>query len=335
MIDFDSYMEMSEMVRSAQLYYRHGEQQSRIAEILGIPQAKVSRLLKQARENEYIKINFNFPAILDLSVKLIERFNLRDAIVAPTGEADHLKEDLGWAAARYFERIVGNGAKIGLSCGHTLYQMVAQIREGGKENLEIFPLASDSTYESVDLFPNTLVGLLAAKYRPNVKAHALPAQILATAPNVEKWRKEILASRAGEIFASAHNVDVAFSGLGTINNDTPGFCAFAEQNGFPLKEIKKLGAVAEYNYVPIDKDGVSLADKPELKKDKRFQEITNRILNVRLDTFRKLSAQHGKYIVCIAGGETKENGIRAVLKAKLANVLITDSETAVKLLNDN
>ena len=138
MIDFDSYMEMTEMVRSAQLYYRHGEQQSNIAETLGIPQAKVSRLLARARDEQYIQIKFNFPAVLDLSVKLIEKFDLRDAIVAPTGEADHLKEDLGWAAARYFERIVGNGAKIGLSCGHTLFQMVSQIRESGKENLEIF-----------------------------------------------------------------------------------------------------------------------------------------------------------------------------------------------------
>ena len=335
MIDFDSYMEMSEMARSAQLYYRHGEQQSKIADTLGIPQAKVSRLIKQAREDGYIKINFSFPAILDLSVKLIEQFNLRDVVVTPTGEPENLKEDLGQAAARYFERVVGNGAKIGLSCGHTLYQMVSQIREGGKQNLEIFPLASDSTYESVDLFPNTLVGLLAAKYRPNVKAHALPAQVLATAPDVKKWREAILKSRAGEIFSSAHNVDVAFIGLGTINNDTPGFCAFAEQCGFPLKEIQKLGAVAEYNYVPIDENGISLTEKKELKNNRQFQEITNRILNVGLPTFKKLSTQHGKYVVCIAGGEGKDKGINAVLKAQLANVLITDSETAIKLLKEN
>ena len=185
------------------------------------------------------------------------------------------------------------------------------------------------------MFPNTIVGLLAAKYRPNVKAYALPAQVLATAPNVAKWRKEILASKAGEIFDSAHNVDVAFSGLGTINNDTPGFCAFAEQNGFPLKDIKRLGAVAEYNYVPIDKDGIPLSEKPELKDNEKFQEITDRILNVKLDVFEKLSAQHGKYVVCIAGGKGKDEGITAVLKAKLANVLITDSETAISLLGDN
>ena len=94
-----------------------------------------------------------------------------------------------------------------------------------------------------------------------------------------------------------------------------------------------MGAVTEYNYVPIDKDGVSLAEKSELKKNKQFQQITNRILNVQLEFFERLTTQHGKYVISIAGGQDKEKGILAVLKVKLANVLITDSETTIKILD--
>lgn len=350
MFDYDNYKELHDLVRSAELYYRQRKQQSEIANILGIAQSKVSRLLQKAHDEGYCRTEFHFPQLLEISSKLTERYNLRHAVVVPTGEANNLKEDLGSAAARYFEHLifeqnlVGKRGKlsIGLSCGLTLYYMVKQIRETvvskWKGILNIYPLAADNTYRAVDLFPSTLTGMLAAKFYSGVNAFALPAQILEslkTDDEIQRRRQEILRhSEAGQIFNESQEVDIAFIGLGKISNDTPGFCALAKQYGVSAQNLKKMGAVAEYNYVLIDKDGIPLIDKNNSKNRKNLTKISNRIICVPLSQVCKLAVNPKKLVICIAGGKDKIAGIKAILndKNKLANVLITDSQTAQQLI---
>lgn len=348
MFDFDSYKELNDMVRSAQLYYSHRKQQSEIADELGIPQSKVSRLLKRAHDEGYCKIEFNFPPLLEISAQLVEAYNLKQAVVIPTGELDNLKEELGRASARYVERFIfdksGNDEKIdislGLSCGLTLYQMVRQIRETRSNKLRgrlnIYPMAADNTYKALDLFPSTLAGMLAAKFNLQANAFALPAQILESLKTYEEVlqrRKEILEqSEAGKIFKEAQNVDIAFIGIGVISDDTPGFSALAKQYGMSARDLKKMGAVAEYNYVLIDKEGTPLIETELVQNNQMLQEITERIICVSLKSIRRLVMTQGKKIVCIAGGKDKVAGIRAALHGKLANVLITDFDSAKSLL---
>jgi deoxyribonucleoside regulator len=333
MIDFDNYTEIKTMALAAQMHYRKNIQQREIAKILKVPQAKISRLLKKASDEGYIKLDFRFPHILSVAVELIEKYRLRDAIVIPSGESDFLREDIGQFASRYFERMVGNGANIGISCGVTLYHMVQAIRNKSIKDIKIYPLASDNTYHSVDLFPNTLVGMLAAKFRPSVTAFALPAQILSTSKDVTKDRQKVLEiPEVKNIFLASQNVDIAFVGVGNVGEGVTGFCELARQYGFSADYLRSLGAVAEYNYTLIDKYGESIINKVESNISKLLEEIAQRIINVSLEDFQKIASKHGKLVVCLAGGKEKLSGIQAVLQGKLANVLITDQETAKALL---
>lgn len=337
MFDYESYKEIHDLVRCVELYFRQRKQQSEIAEILAIPQSHVSRLLKQAREAGYYTIEFNFPSIIEVASALTEKYDLRHAIVVPTGEPENLKENLGLAAARYFETTVKSGMKIGISCGLTLYYMVQAIRNTDIKKLKIYPLAADNAFQSVDVLPNTLVGILTGKYRPEVTAYALPAQTLATVDSsvLEKRYQEILEyPEVKRIYEEAQAVDIVLSGVGEVSADTPGFGAIANEFGLPPKELKKLGAVAEYNFVPIDQAGNPLIDKSELENQKLFQEISKRVLTVPLSAFKKMAANPKKFVVCVAGGTRKSDGIRAILKGKLANVLVTDFQTAESLLKE-
>lgn len=343
--DADKYYEMNLLARCAHLYFRKDKSQQEISKILGLTRSKVSRYMKRILNEGLVKISFNFPELPELAARLCNEYGLRDAVVVPTSQydsdkqddnfskRDYLKADIGQAAARYFGRVVGNGARIGISCGMTLYEMVRQIREASVKDIKIYPLAADSSYESVDISPNTLVGMLVAKLRPNAIGYALPAQITDDSSVVLKRKGKKLPSKIEDILSEAGEVDIAFIGIGAIKKGVPGFCMIAEQYNWSCEEIREqTSAVADYNYSLIDFEGKTLTEETELNANEKFQEITNRIISIPLETIQKLALQHGKLIVCLAGGKEKVAGIRAVLKGNLANVLITDFDTASKLL---
>ena len=144
MSNMDEYKGLQEMVRCVQLYYGHQKQQREIAERLGISASRVSRLLKRAEEEGLYKVEFNFPHLLDIAAELEERYGLRDVVVIPSGEPPELKRDLGAAAARYFERIAGDGVRVGVSCGNTLFYMVDKLRKRRIKDIRIYPLAVES-----------------------------------------------------------------------------------------------------------------------------------------------------------------------------------------------
>jgi DNA-binding transcriptional regulator LsrR (DeoR family) len=332
--DLERFHELNLLARCAHLHFRENRSQQEIAKILGLNRSKVSRFMKRLVSDGYVEIKFSFPQMPELAGKLCEKYGLRDAVVVPTGQPEYLRADIGSAAARYFERVVGDGASVGVSCGMTLYEMVREVRKIDAKGLTIYPLAADISYESVDIFPNTLVGMLVAKLRPNAVGYAFPAQIIEKQGDVIKRRREILEQpRIKKIFEASSNVDVAFIGVGAIKDGVPGFCMIAQDYGLRCADIlRETDAVAEYNYALVDSDGRSLAGNPQLKPNDKFQEVTNRILSVSIEVLKELAARHGKLVVCVAGGDDKLSGIRAVLTGSLANVLITDFETGVALV---
>ncbi|PYM36037.1 MAG: hypothetical protein DME17_10980, partial [Candidatus Rokuibacteriota bacterium] len=156
------------MVRCLELYYRQQRSQKDIAKALGVSAATVSRLLKRAFDDGLVRVELDLPRMPRLEAALVEAYGLRDAVVVATGGRGDVREELGLAAAAYFEGVAVDGMHIGLSCGFTLYQMIRSLRDRRFRRLSLYPLSGESTLRLVDLFPNTLVGMMAAKYRPHV-----------------------------------------------------------------------------------------------------------------------------------------------------------------------
>ena len=324
--DLDNHQELKQMVHCVQLYFRHQKQQREIAQQLGMSPSKVSRLLKRAYREGIVRVHINLPAIPQLAVALIERYGLRDAVVIPTGQASDLKEELGSAAARYFEKIAGDGVKVGLSCGLTLYYMIKHLREGLIKDLKIYPLSAESTLKLVDLLPNTLVGMMAAKYRPDVTAYALHAQLIGPLEEIERERHVILSRpEIRKIYEEAQHVDVAIVGIGSIGPETPGFCSIAEHYGVSPNQLKAMKVVGEINYQPFDRRG-KLVNQPALEN------LTKRVIAASAERLREMTRQHGKLVIAVAGGRHKIEAIRGALAGKLCNVLIVDEEVAQALL---
>src|SRR5438046_3814880 len=180
------------MVRCLELYYRQARSRRRSARALGGSAATASRLVKRAYDEGFGRVELDLPRAEELEAALTEWFGLRDAVVVAAGGRGDLKEELGAAAAAYFEKIASNGIRVGLSCGVTLYQTIRQLRERRFRDLALYPLSGESTLKMVDLSPNTLVGTMAAKSRPHVSAYALPVQHLLSLRAIERERRRLL-----------------------------------------------------------------------------------------------------------------------------------------------
>jgi deoxyribonucleoside regulator len=326
--DLDNYQEMKEMVRCVQLHFRHQKQQREIAEQLGISPSKVSRLLKRAYQEGIVRVHITLPSMPRLATSLIDQYGLRDAVVIPSGQASDVKEELGIATARYFEKIAGDGVKVGLSCGYTLYYMIKHLREGLIKDLKIYPLSAESTLHLVDLFPNTLVGMMAAKYRPDVTAYALHAQLIGPLEEIDRERQLLLnRPEIRKIYEEAHEVDVAIVGIGAVGLETPGFCSIAEQYGVSPQKLQAMKVVGEINYQPFDRHG-------HLVRQDELEGLTKRVIAVAAEHLRDMTRQHGKLVIGVAGARYKLEAIRGALLGRLCNVLITDEEVAQALVRE-
>src|SRR5215510_14354661 len=290
--------ELRQMVQCLELYYRHAKSQKDIATALGVSAATVSRLLKRAFDDGLVRMELDLPRT----------------------------EELGSAAAVVFEKIAGHGMRVGLSCGLTLYHTVRALRERRFRDLVLYPLSGESTLQLVDIFPNTLVGMMAAKYRPHVSAYALPVQHLLSLREIERERRRLLRDpEVRRIYEAAQDVDIALVGIGVIGEDTPGFCSLAESYGVSVKRLGQLGVVGEINYQPFDHEG-RIVDRPELRA------LMRRVLSVEGDRLQALSRRDDRHVVAIAGGRSKLEAVRGAVAGKFMNVLVTDEDVAAALL---
>jgi DNA-binding transcriptional regulator LsrR (DeoR family) len=314
------------MVQCLELYYRQGRSQKDIAAALGVSAATVSRLLKRAFDEGLVRVELDLPRTQELETALVERFGLRDAVVVAVGGRGDVREELGVAAAAYFEKIATNGLRVGLSCGFTLYHTIRALKDRRFKDLDLYPLSGESTLKAVDLAPNTLVGMMAAKYRPHVTAYALPVQHLVSLRQIEQERRRLLRDpEVRRVYEAAQTVDVALVGVGQIGEQTPGFCALAESYGVTVRRLREFGVVGEINYQPYDAEG-RIVDQPEL------QVLMHRVLSVSGERLQDLSRREDRYVIAVAGGRSKIDAVRGALRGRFMNVLITDEDVAQAVL---
>jgi DNA-binding transcriptional regulator LsrR (DeoR family) len=318
--------ELRQLVQCLELYYRQARSQKDIAQQLGVSAATVSRLLKRAMDDGFVRVELDLPRTQELEAALIARFGLRDAVVIAAGGRGDVREALGVAAAAHFEKVAASGMRVGVSCGLTLYHTVRALRERRFRDLAVYPLSGESTLKLVDISPNTLVGMMAAKYRPHVTAFALPVQHLVSLRAIERERRRLLRdAEVRAIYDAAQSVAIALVGIGQIAERTPGFCSLAESYGVSVRRLRELGVVGEVNYQPFDAAG-RLVDRPELRA------LMRRVLAVTGERLQELSRRDDRHVIAVAGGKGKVEAVRGALRGRFVNVLVTDEDVGAGLL---
>lgn len=303
--------------RIATLYYREDKNQSEIGDILGISTSKVSRLLKQAREQGLVEVTIRTPfqQIFELEEEIERVTEVKRAIVVPrlSNTPETVLQDVGQAAATYLLEQLRDGDTICMGGGRSLAAMVAA-------------LSTEKLYQDVRVVPSiggvqgrhyTDVNNLAFELAQRLRAKSFQLHAPAFADSLEE--KEIISSvrQVEEILRMARSAQVAIMGVGSIRAGEASYFQFTSIDAQELQQvIDQEAGVGEILARVINRQGQPCA-----------QQLSDRVVGINLDDLRRIPLRIG-----LAALEEKALPIAAALRGGYLTTIITDEITAKRVL---
>ncbi len=292
--------------KAAWYYYVENMTQQEISEKLGLSRMKVVRLLDAAKETGAIQFRIltsngmNF----DLEEKLTNNWNLSKAIVIPTPQdLKNLNENLAVAAANYIATIISDQSFINMGYGDTPSRVLNHLASIAENPVSVVSLTGGVNY----YLPNTVSSIFKAKL------HLYPTPLLISSP--EACRAILQEPGVQEIRRMTKLASLSIVGIGGMNSDATVLTnSILNSNDFTYLSMQ--GAVGDILTHFIDKDGNQI-----------HTSFDDRLVSTPLDTLRELNN-----VIGIAGGPQKIAVIKAALRGRYINTLITDENTARHLL---
>ena len=337
-----------ELIEVARQYFQSGATQVDIAKSLHIPQARVSRLLRQAEAEDIVQHLIVPPPLRKLESNVmrgVEDKGVRDVKVVPRGigrSAEKNEENLGSVAAEYFVEALmahpGDTVSVCMSCGNTMLSLITHFTEFlgrrpdalaaiKQKTVVLYPLSLyweptlrfhiDSEYPSTSLYPSALVVYLAMRLMTlgcRVIAHAPqpPLDFYREFDSMGDQERIRLVKKYSGYLEGAKNADIFLVGVGAGRGDMR-YRRVLDELGIALADE---GAIAgEIGYQPFNSMG-------------EFMEFP-KLIAVTGEELSTLSRTTSK-VVAVVGGETKVSAIQALLNRDQLpfNVLITDEAVA-------
>jgi DNA-binding transcriptional regulator LsrR (DeoR family) len=304
----------------AQCYYFDGLTQQQIARRFGLSRSKVSRLLQQGQNKGIINITCVPPpnSMADLERDLERKFGLEEAVVVPVSEPKNLTKvarELGPCAAECLVRYIHGDEIVGITWGTSMLALVDSLPVKFWPKVTIVQIMGGLGPVG-EMEHSTELAQRAAQ-KLNARLRLIPA------PGIVSNRETAAALKAdkqiSETLTLAAKADIVLVGLGV---PLPDAILLRDGNIITqedLKMVKDAGGVGDIALRYIDSYGKPLN-----------LEINERIIGLSLDQIKAIPR-----VIGIAGGEAKYRLIRAALRGKLLNVLVTDHVTAKNLLSED
>lgn len=293
------------MTRICWYYYFEGLTQQKIAEQLGINRIKVVKLLEKARQNGIIKFQLSKDSEhrLDMEQELIKRYHLQDVFVVPSSNSIPVNSLVAEAANMYITSRMGENPILNMGYGDTQNKLLNKLATNAEKTITCISLTGGVNF----YLPNTQSNVF------NAKLHLIPAPLLTSSKDMaQAIMKE---SSVIDVLRMIQLADMTVVGIGSLHEE-----ATILKNGLLTRSdyeyLKMKGAQGDVLCHFFDVEGNLL--------DTYFED---RLISVSLDTLKEL-----KNVIGVAGGKNKVQAIRAALKGKYINILITDSDTAKLLL---
>jgi len=306
--------ETSLMIETARLYYEHNFSQQQIANKLGISRPGISRLLQKARETGIVKIEIIDPGDKGtaLEAKLKEKYNLKDVIIVPNENEDNItiKQRLGKSAITYLDHLIKDNMILGVSWGTTMLQVAQHVQARPTLGVTIVQLNGGVTRAEYDTHASEVAQKMGEKYRAVPFLLPLPAIV----DNINVKNAILSDKNIAHTLNLGKQAEVIVFTIGKFDYDS----VLVKANYFEQKEVDDLiknGAVADVCSRIIDNKGNICSD-----------DLNNRTIGIELNEIKEKP-----FSIAVAGGKDKVNAIKAALKGKLFNVLITDELVASQL----
>jgi len=319
------------VLRVAHQFYELEMTKTEIAREIGASPTQVARLLAEAREQGFVRIEFSPPKLQALSEQLKAKYPWLKEVVVVSYADDlvFLRRMIGRAAAQYFEAEVPDGARVALGGGDTMYEMVMALPEEAR-NIHLVPTAIIDTGPVLrHIDPAVLVTILWVRSgRQSGQASfatGLPFHRSLSRQKVKEEYEEFSRRRAvQEVLGEMKRADFLFASLGCLEPDKDYEQLAPRPHQYLLENLRqttatllKEGAVGDLNYSFFDEAGKT---RPEWNVFPALgvEEVKRMIVNQKR--------------VVVAAGRYKLRALRAALQGQLFNVLITDERAAQELL---
>ena len=294
------------MVKAVWYYYIENFTQQHISELLGVSRSKVISLLDIARQTGVIQFNVcqDDGGRMQAERELISRFGLKDAFIVPGASTlPSPNESIAQAAAMYILRRAEENAFINMGYGDTTGRILNHLVATAQTPLNLVSLSG-----GVNCYlPNMHSGVF------NARLYLVPSPLLVSAQAVrDALRRE---PDVDEIFRMIPLSSMTVVGIGSMKDD-----ATIISNGILSKQdftvLKMQGAVGDLLSHFMDKNGAPIS-----------ADLEDRLMSLSLEGLRKLDN-----VIGVAGGPGKTDAILAALRGRYLDVLITDEDTALRLL---
>ncbi len=298
--------------RIARLYYDYNLTHQEIADLLGVSRIRVTRALAEARRTGIVQIQVltDEGMFVEEEHALIDRYGLDYAWVAPTDIEDQVGP-IAKLAAECVVNLVAPDMTVGVGLSTLLALTAAAVDPQTTVKAEFVPLQGTNPGLSLPPTPANIALQLARKFGGSAHDIAVPL-MPRTAETAEMLRSEPDVAR---VFAMAENCDIALVGVG---GTTPGSSIILSGllTDEQAAQLIDNGAVGDINAHFFDAEGRPV-ESP----------VADLLLALELEAFAKIPVRIG-----IAGGSEKVEALRGALTGNLLNGLVTDIETARKLV---
>ena len=303
------------LYRVAQAYYEGELTQEEIGDRFGLSRVKVCRLLSRAREAGIVRISVSLPGsgCGELESALEARYGLREAVIAPRNSRMPLLDRLGGAAASLFTRLVRGSEVVGLTWGSTLRAFVENLPGLDLPDLRIVQIIGGLGSVDAGINGGELTRRLAE--RCGGRPRMIQAPGIVASPEV---KAALMADpQVKEAIELGRTADLAVVTIGVQGRTptllSPGALIKPEE----LDTVLRRGAVGNIAFRFFDSEGRYLKT-----------ELDDRVVGLDAEDLRRIPRR-----IAIAGGPEKTAGIRAALKGRLIDTLVTDEDSAEALLS--
>jgi DNA-binding transcriptional regulator LsrR (DeoR family) len=300
--------------RAGWLYYIAGRTQDEIARTLKVSRPTAQRLVSLCLAERLITFRLEHPiaACMELAARLTASFELRFCEVVPTDPSSPAAvAGIAERVAALLESILRGDkpAIIGMGTGRAMRASVEQLPSMDCPNHQLVSLVGNISPDGSASFFDTV-----ARLADLTKARHYPMPLPVFVSSEAERRQLLRINPVNRVRAMAEKADLRLVGVGQVDQGAQlhvdGFISRDE-----LLELMRLGAVGELTGWAFDAHGVIIEGGTNLR-------VTSVPHRVSVDTLT----------VGAAVGPSKVTAMRAALRGRMLNGLITDEMTARALL---
>ena len=314
--DEEAGSRIEQLVKISRLYHLEDIGQRQIAERLSVSTASVSRALARAKELGIVRITINerpVASYAELEIEMERRFGLRECMLV--GGFDTLEQTYDALAGKVgalLSRILPPGSTLGLSWGETLKAVGESLPYLPAVRADVVPIIGAMGKIETGVYPNSIARTFAEKIGGSAYLVNTPAIV-----DNPQTRSSIMAdSNFEQVRRLWRRLTAVILGVSGLGPDTSAYRGgiFSRND---LAVMRSRGGVCATNFIILDSEGRPVSTP-----------LSERIVCLSVPEMRDLRS-----VVAVAVGDNKVAPLRAVLKSRLAHVLVTDVSCAQALLD--